>query len=102
MRITYYRFPDGTPEEDLLENDCKIVLVNGEEIYAYDIPEEMRQDVAYIEHTIQCSVTEAKKLIRRYGGAGYTQHIDRDGGVFEVTEIKVSGNNSRFKYNRHL
>ena len=31
-----------------------------------------------------------------------TEHIERDGGVFEVTDITLNGNNSRFKYNRHL
>jgi hypothetical protein len=41
-------------------------------------------------------------MMKQYGGAGWTEHIDRDGGCFEVTEIKLQGNNSRFKYNCHL
>ena len=48
------------------------------------------------------SLTTIKKLIKRYGGSGYTTHGERDGGVFEVTDIKMKGNNSQFKYNHHL
>lgn len=47
-------------------------------------------------------VSTVKKLIKRYGGGGYTLHCDRSGSVFETSAIKLSGNNSRFKYNRHL
>ena len=43
-----------------------------------------------------------KKLLKQYGGIAWTDHIDRDGGLFEVTEIKLKGNNSKFRYNRHL
>lgn len=48
------------------------------------------------------SVTHAKQLLRERGGKAWTEHCERDGGVFEVTPIKLGGNNSRFKYNRHL
>lgn len=47
-------------------------------------------------------LTTVKTLIKRYGGSGYTTHCERDGGVFEVTDITLKGNNSRFKYNRHI
>lgn len=48
------------------------------------------------------SITEIKKLIKNQGGYGYTEHYERDGTLFDVTEIEVKGNNSNFKYNRHL
>ncbi len=48
------------------------------------------------------SITNAKKLLRKQGGVAWTEHYDRDGGLFETSEIKLEGNNSRFKYNRHL
>lgn len=102
MRLSYYRFPDGTPESVLLENGCGVVLTNGEMIYPDSIPEEKRSLVDCIEHTVSCSVSFAKQMMKKYGGAGWTEHIDRDGGCFEVTEIRLQGNNSRFKYNRHL
>lgn len=55
------------------------------------------------EDTVEgISITAAKKLLRQFGGAAWTEHIERDGGVFETSEIRLSGNNSRFKYNRHL
>lgn len=47
-------------------------------------------------------VSTIKSLIRQHGGTGRTEHIDRDGCVFEVTPIVVGGNNSNHKYNRHL
>ena len=102
MRLSYYRFPDGTPESVLLENGCGVVLTSGVTIYPDSIPEAKRPRVECIEDTISCSISFAKKMIKQYGGAGWTEHIDRDGGCFEVTEIKLQGNNSRFRYNHHL
>ena len=49
-----------------------------------------------------CSVTMAKKLLKQFGGTAWTEHCDRSGGCFEVTPIRLSGNNSCFKYNHHL
>lgn len=48
------------------------------------------------------SIKEVKRLLKTYGGKGYTYHIDRDGSIFDTSEIKLSGNNSKFKYNKHL
>lgn len=79
MRITYYKFPEGTPEATLYEHGCN---------------EEDR--------TVTCSVTWAKKLMKQFGGIAYTHHCERDGSLFEVTEVTLKGNNSRFQYNHHL
>lgn len=79
MRLNYYRFPEGT-SEDVLREHC-----------------------GADEDTIEgISVTTAKKYLRQFGGAAWTEHIDRDGSLFEVTPIEIGGNNSRFKYNHHL
>ena len=78
MRLTYYRFPDDAPE-NIVREHCD----DGESVAT-------------------CSVSWAKKMLRQYGGAAWTAHIDRSGGCFEVTEVKLTGNNSRFKYNHHL
>ena len=48
------------------------------------------------------SITEAKRLLKTQGGYAWTEHYERDGCLFEVTDIKLKGNNSKFKYNRHL
>ena len=48
------------------------------------------------------TIMAAKNLLRQFGGAAWTCHCERDGGCFETTEIKLTGNNSRHKYNRHL
>lgn len=102
MRISYYRFPDETPEAVLLENGCAVVLKDGREIYPESIPDERRALVDHICHTVSCKVSWAKKMLKEYGGEGWTEHIERDGGCFEVTPIKLTGNNSKFRYNHHL
>lgn len=48
------------------------------------------------------TISYAKKLLKKKGGCAWTEHIDRDGGCFEVTDITLKGNNSKFKYNHHL
>lgn len=80
MRLNYYEFPETVDESVLHENGC-----NKDDRILGGI-----------------SVTTAKKLLKEFGGAAWTEHIDREGGCFEVTEIKLKGNNSRFKYNHHL
>lgn len=102
MRLSYYRFPEEAPESVLLENGCCVILKDGTQVYADSIPDEKRPLVDCIDRTVSCTVSLAKQMLRKYGGAAWTDHIDRDGSRFEVTEIRLSGNNSRFKYNRHL
>ncbi|QNB45871.1 hypothetical protein BR63_05795 [Thermanaerosceptrum fracticalcis] len=48
------------------------------------------------------TVSEAKRLLKTKGGEAWTEHYERDGGLFDVTPILLTGNNSKFKYNRHL
>lgn len=54
------------------------------------------------EYETGISITYAKKLLREKGGYAWTEHCERDGSCFETSEIKLKGNNSRFKYNHHL
>lgn len=55
-----------------------------------------------------CSISTAKKLLRKAlkdpnsEACAWTEHYDRDGGMFESTMIELTGNNSHFEYNRHL
>ena len=79
MRLNYYRFPDGT-DKSILNEYC-----------------DENEDTMY-----GISVTTAKKMLKQYGGSAWTEHIDRSGSVFEVTDIVINGNNSRFRYNHHL
>ncbi len=48
------------------------------------------------------TIKEAKKLLKEKGGYAWTEHYERDGGLFEVSKIELTGNNSKFSYNRHL
>lgn len=103
MRLNYYKFPETTPESIRLENGCSVVLKTGDEIWTESIPDDKRHLVDRVSFVLgPMTITSAKKLIRRYGGSAYTEHYERDGGLFEVTEIHLTGNNSRFKYNHHL
>ena len=103
MRLNYYRFPKDTPEEVLLENECEIVLKSGGTVIADSIPDDKRPLVDYVDDTLKgLSIKHVKQLLKKYGGYGWTEHCDRDGCVFETTDITLKGNNSKFKYNRHL
>ena len=80
MRIHYYKFPEGTSKDVMKE-------------YGLNNDEDTLSGI---------SVSEVKRLIKTYGGVGYTMHCERDGTLFETTSITLKGNNSKFKYNRHL
>ena len=103
MRLNYYQFPEDAPEDVLLSNGCAVILKDGGAIYADSIPNEKRDLIDRIDRSVGgISVTEVKRLIREYGGYGWTEHIDRDGSAFEITPITLAGNNSKFRYNHHL
>ena len=102
MRITYYRFPEEMPIRN-----CYDAWMKGSEDYEPPPADMTDEEIEnYFPRTQECTVTTAKKYIRKYGGCGFTEHIDRDGGCFEVTEIEVSKSNKGtvygVKYNRHL
>ena len=100
MRITYYAFPPymGAREQ------WKILKKEGFSVPQNEPPadyiREAILDVIGTEH--KCSIRTAKAMLKKYGGSAWTAHYERDGGFMETTEITLSGNNSRFKYNRHL
>lgn len=102
MRLSYYRFPEGTSENILLENGCGVILKSGSEIYPEVIPEDKRDQIERVNDTVLCSISVAKQYLKKYGGCAWTEHYERDGTLFEVTPIQLTGNNSKFKYNRHL
>lgn len=103
MRINYYRFPEDSAEEIRVKEGCGIFLKTGDTVYWDSIPDEQRDLVEYVDDVLGgLKVSSVKTLIKKYGGYGWTDHCERDGGVFETTEITLQGNNSQFKYNRHL
>ena len=125
-RINYYEFPENTPVEVLAQNGCELrfaagVVVTFRDGIEYTLNEETtfypheennygKEEIEKWGHLFiganRClgglKVTTVKNLMKQYGGIGWTEHCDRDGGVFEVTEIRIKGNNSKFKYNVHL
>ena len=104
MRITYYRFPDDTPVNVMVTEGCDGYREDGRAVHYWQA-EEIKDwaGIKVEDRTLEgIKISAAKELLRKYGGYAWTEHIDRDGGCFEVTEIKLTGNNSRFKYNHHL
>ena len=57
---------------------------------------------------VLCKISTAKKWLRESKknpeskACAWTEHYDRNGGMFEATMIELTGNNSHFKYNQHL
>ena len=103
MRLHYYQFPEESDPMDRFKEGCAVVLKSGAEIHPETIPEDKWPEIARIDDTLGgISITHAKRLLRRYGGSAWTEHCERDGGCFEVSNITLTGNNSRFKYNHHL
>lgn len=103
MRLNYYRFPEDSDPLERVKEGCAVVLKTGEEIWPETIPADKWPLIDYIDDTLGgITVTAAKKLLKQYGGSAWTEHIERDGSLFEVTEIQLTGNNSRFRYNHHL
>ena len=99
MRITYYRFPqEMTARERILAWRKTADPTTGEP------PEDMDEEklARAFPRTQECSVSLAKKLLRKYGGEAFTQHFDRNGGLFETSPICLKGNNTKFHYNQHL
>ena len=112
MRLNYYRFPEGVDPHVRYTNgatersghctlgyrssrDCEVCADGCSECGKYHCDD--AEEIVY-----GCTVTFAKKLLRKFGGSAWTEHCERDGGCFEVTPITLDGNNSRFKYNHHL
>lgn len=59
-------------------------------------------EIVVREGVVCVSIKAAKKLLKAYGGRAWTEHYERDGTMFEVTPINLTGNNSTHKYNHHL
>ena len=113
-RLNYYRFPEGVDENTRAEHGCDKTsgcALNGDlnlESAGWKCERGWCCDCEHIcvkevgDTLSGISVSRAKQLLREFSGSAWTYHIDRDGGVFETTEIKLKGNNSRHRYNRHL
>ena len=104
MRLNYYEFPEEAPVEAMIRNGCEGTRENGSTVHWWQADEiDDWSGITVDDRTLGgIKVTAAKSLLKQYGGSAWTEHCERDGGCFEVTPIKLSGNNSRFKYNHHL
>lgn len=111
-RLHYYQFPNGIDAHTRYLNgamningQCSIgaTTCRGCTVCAEGWRECKHYKCLESEGTIGgITLSEAKRLLKKFGGAAWTEHCERNGGVFEVTTIELQGNNSRFKYNKHL
>ena len=119
MRLNYYQFPEGVDAHTRWQNGADVInatcepnpefqggvcpYYNGEPSLRPMCRDCTHYKVTYAADSVEgITVTAAKKLLRQFGGSAWTAHIDRDGGCFETTDIRLVGNNSKFKYNQHL
>lgn len=111
-RLHYYQFPDNIDAHTRflngalnLKGDCTLGKSSCREcpVSSEGWQECPNYKCEAAENIISgTTVSNAKRLLKAFGGFAWTEHCERNGGVFEVTEIKLQGNNSRYKYNRHL
>lgn len=99
MRISYYHFPEEFDNDKIFEALCAEGFYTKGERKRFDWNFSGEGDDPHL-HTGR--ISWIKKMIRKYGGSGFTEHYERDGGLFDVTPIELKGNNSRFRYNHHL
>lgn len=55
------------------------------------------------QETEPVKISFAKKMLKKHGGYAWIEHYDRDGSLFDTTDIKIEGKNLHKKpYNIHL
>ena len=110
MRIHYYMFPNDADYAVRIKEGCQIIQAHcdiGRHCYECHLDNSNYSCEHFHIDELDCtiggiSITSVKNLIKKYGGIGFTEHCERDGSVFDVTDITLGKNNSRFKYNHHL
>ena len=115
MRLNFYEFPEAVDAKTRFQNGAQAIeggvckhkrgRNNCRDCTVHDgiwttCPHFIPNDVENVMGGI--SVTRAKQLLRQFGGSAWTDHFERNGGFIETTPIELTGNNSKFKYNRHL
>ena len=91
MRITYYQLPQTLSARE----QYKILSAEG---YCNkceppkDMSDEAILECMGINH--QCSVRECKRMMKKYGGCGFTNWFDRDGSFVDSMEVRVTGRNT--------
>lgn len=115
-RRNFYRFPEDMEitKEMAVEYGLEVeykYMYGGEEHTEYGYPKSLEwfdrgKEAGCHDFTVsrllEGKVSTIKKLMKLFGGDGFTEHYERDGGLFETTPILLKGNNTKFKYNRHL
>ena len=115
MRINYYQFPENVDPDIRYRHGtsmhhaiCTMGMSPEQSNRCVHKPETGCRDCRYYKVTDSgltvegASITTVKKLLKEFGGIGWTEHCDRSGGVFEATPIHLKGNHSNVVYNHHL
>jgi len=90
MRITYYKLPQNLSARE----QYRILKAEGFTSLS-EPPQNLTDDeilrVLGINH--QCKLSEAKRMIKKYGGSGFTEWFDKDGSFTDSTEVMLNGRN---------
>lgn len=115
-RRNFYVFPEDMEltKEMIVEHGLEVeykYMYEGKEYTEYGYPRDLGwfdrgKEAGCYDFTasrmLEGKVSTIKKLMKMFGGHGFTEHYERDGGLFETTPILLKGNNTKIKYNRHL
>lgn len=117
-KLNYYQFPETVDEQTRADLGCDVLYETycqeeeTESCYRLDLTEEVRVgQFRKIWNCVSCdkcktsvgnelgglTITEVKRLMKQYGGCGYTTHSDRDGSIQEYTEITLGKNRKSYK-----
>ncbi|MDR0920641.1 MAG: hypothetical protein LBM93_15545 [Oscillospiraceae bacterium] len=117
MKLNYYQFPDTVDEQTRADLGCMVLYETHcseeetESCYRLHPTEEWRGEPKKLWNCVSCdkcvtsvgnnlgglTITEVKKLMKKYGGCGYTTHADRDGSIQEYTDITLGNNRKSYK-----
>ena len=101
MAIQYFlekEYIDSLDEE--ISDDLLVISFDGNSPNAEYIMKQFPYPIKSINHTVSfLKLTEIKKLLRKYGGSGYTEWFHRGNGDFYgCTPIELKGVNPQVGY----
>lgn len=92
MRITRYTLPQTMNARE----QYRILKAEGYPVPSTEPPQDMtdEQILEVIDINHICKVSEAKRMLKKYGGSAWTEWYDRDGSYQDCMEIRLNGRNT--------
>ena len=87
MRITRYALPQTMNARE----QYKVLKAEGFAVPSTEPPQNMtdEQILEVIDINHICKVSEAKRMLKKYGGSAWTEWYDRDGSFQDSTDISL-------------